>query len=195
MISNKTKRMLYLLDGMVEKCELCSLYQNGRAKPYWTENYEGYFIVGEAPGKDEIANGEPFIGKAGSILWDIMNSYGYKKEQFLMINSVNCRPVVAKRNGKPTEEQMHTCREWISKYLGVLKPFRGILLGSYAAQTMLNIKDSVIAFNASVATIRMNDINTPLVPVIRSVHPAYSIYSEEGKVLLEESVKALKMLR
>lgn len=197
MIDKKKYRMLVLIDNMISQCTECKLYINGRSKPYWHKNDDGdvpsYVLIGEAPGKDEILNNEPFVGKAGSILWSLMEEYGFKKEQFLVINSVNCRPINGNKNGKPLPEEMSCCKKWLNMYINTLVPLRGILLGSYAQQTILNENESVIQTNAGIGLMRLNNFNTPLLPLVRSVHPAFSIYSPEGKVLLEESIRKFKL--
>lgn len=199
MSDKKKYRMLKLLDGMIAGCTKCPLYQNGRATPYWFKNENGdvpsYVIVGEAPGSNEVENNEPFVGKAGQILWRIMDQYGFKKEQFLIINSVNCRPVNGNKNGKPSPDQIIRCREWVNLYINTLMPLRGILLGSYAQQSIMNENiDSVIQNNTSITLYQTNNMNTPLIPMVRSVHPAFSIYSPEGESLLENSVKKFKLM-
>ena len=185
--------MLYLLDGMVSQCTKCDLYKNGRAKPYWTEKSE-YMIVGEAPGGDEVDRNEPFVGKAGSVLWSVMEEQGFRKEQFLIINTVNCRPVDGKKNGKPTPEQSLQCKEWLRKYFSVLQPLKIMLLGSYAVKAVLNLDMSIVANNGTVESIWLdNKFPHVAVPAIISVHPAYTIYAKEkGMELLRESVKTLK---
>lgn len=191
-MDNKTQRKLRLLDNMIGECKECPLYHNGRAKPYWTDK-SSYVIVGEAPGKTEIEENEPFIGTAGKILWDIMEKNGFKKEQFLIINAINCRPVDGNRNGKPTQEQMEICHKWVMRYINVLLPLRGILLGAYAQRSLLKEDNSVTKCNATAAPLIVENFNSPFVPVIRSVHPAYALYNEEGKRLLEESILKFKM--
>jgi len=186
-MDKKTVRMLQLLDKQVQSCERCILYKNGRAKPYWTEKAR-FAILGEAPGRDEVVNNTPFIGKAGEKFWSAMESFGLYREDFLIINSVNCRPVKDGKNGKPTDEQMDVCRMWFRKYLKVLKPSKILTLGSYAYFTLTG--------NRSI----MKDINGVLdyneefgTQVVYSVHPAYVIYNpEEGQKMLCESIKCFK---
>jgi len=194
-MENSVRRKLNLLDNMIGECFMCTLCQNGRTKPYWTED-SNYVIIGEAPGRDEVENNEPFVGKAGSILWKLMEKHGFQKEQFLIINSVNCRPMDGKKNGKPTPEQMTLCKKWLNMYLKVLMPLRGMMLGSYAQQTITNeSSNSVVLSNSAVVMMRTESLTVPFIPMIRSVHPAYSIYSPKGEELLEESILKFKLFR
>lgn len=187
-MTNKQKRMLELLDKEILKCTACGLHTNGRCKPFWTNEYQGYFICGEAPGKNEVETNEPFIGTAGNKLWECAGKFGIKKEQCFIINSANCRPVNGNKNGKPTELQRDRCREWIRKYFKVLQPNKVLLLGNYAMHTFVNEwgimqkYDENLLTNESVYGINVN--------IIRSVHPSMCIYQgDAGKNKLLKSLE------
>jgi uracil-DNA glycosylase len=186
MMTKKQIRMLELLDEMILKCEKCSLFENGRAKPYWTKNSR-YAIIGEAPGADEVKEGTPFIGKAGNILWDALGEYKLSRSDFLIINSANCRPKVGNKNGKPTKIQMERCKPWIVKYLKVIKPEKILILGNYALETMLN-EGNILERNGELT--RLDEFNCY---VYKSVHPAYCIYNKENGVdMLRKSIKIFR---
>jgi len=185
-LSDKQMKLLCLLDTQISSCRECNLYENGRAHPYWTPNSE-YVIIGEAPGLDEVEQQTPFIGRAGRILWEMMKKFELYREQFLIINSVNCRPVDGKKNGKPKDEEMQLCKKWIRKYVKVINPEKILLLGSYAIRTTTGLDESVIKNNSQL-TIYEN------FKAVKSVHPAFTIYSKGGIVLLEESIKQFKLL-
>ena len=183
----KQIRLLQLLDGQIGKCIDCNLYTNGRVKPYWTPDTK-YVALGEAPGRDEVTLNEPFIGRAGDILW---NNMTIPKKYFLVKNSVNCRPVVGNKNGKPTEEQKFHCRKWRNKYIHVLAPRTILLFGDHAISTMVPERGSVIAKNATMFYSVEFDADC-----IRSVHPAMSLYSpEKGTKLLKESITLFDKIR
>ena len=180
--------MLEILDQQISHCEFCNLYKGGRCKPYWTTDYKGYFIIGEAPGKNEVESNEPFIGNAGNHLWNIAEEFGIYKKHCFIINSANCRPVNGNKNGKPSELHRDRCRDWIRKYFKVLQPERVLLLGNYAIHTMTG-DWGVNKFypDKMFTTETIYDIN---VDVIRSVHPANCIYrGDEGKEKLRKSFK------
>lgn len=184
MMNSKQYRMLELLKDGINRCELCSLHTGGRCNPYFTEEAK-YAILGEAPGRNEVEQNTPFIGIAGKHLWTIMNEYGFRREEFLIVNCVNCRPVDGKKNGKPTIEQIETCRDWVRKFIKVLEPKAIISLGNYAMYHTYNNANGILSINSRV--IQYYGISTVL-----SVHPSLCIYrGEEGKKLLSESVKKL----
>ena len=182
-MTDKQFRMLQLLDEQILSCTKCALHCNGHAKPFWCEDSR-YVIVGEAPGKDEITKNTPFVGQAGKILWETMASYALYRKDFLIINSVNCRPVFGNKNGKPNDVQMDLCKPWIRKYLYVMESSKILLLGKYAVHTMFGDIRSIVSKNGEIVS-----SNNSTVMVI-SVHPAYCIYNENhGRKLLNESIK------
>lgn len=186
MLSKKQIRMLELLDGMVQSCEKCSLYEHGRAKPHWTEHTK-YAIIGEAPGADEVKENKPFIGKAGNALWEIMGEFKLSRRDFLIVNSVNCRPVNGNKNGKPTKIQMEACKPWIVKYLKVVKPEKVLILGNYALETMLN--EGGISSRSGELSF-LEDFGCY---AYKCVHPAYAIYNKEkGIEMLRTSIRIFK---
>ena len=185
-MNQKQTKMLHLLDKQIQQCTRCDLHENGGCKPYWTEQSK-YIILGEAPGRNEVTSNEPFIGSAGKNLWSIMAEFGLTKEDFLIINSVNCRPVNGNKNGKPTKEQMLTCRPWIRKYIKVLHPELILVLGSYPLLTLTGLK-GIMSLNGEVIHSAEFDVDT-----VMSIHPAMCIYKgEEGKQMLRESIKVFK---
>lgn len=195
LLTSKQIRMLEILDKQITSCKTCTLHENGRAKPYWTP-MSTYLALGEAPGATEVEQNEPFVGKAGEILAQIMHEQGFRKEQFLFINTVNCRPMDGNSNGKPTTMQSTACRSWIRKYMRVLDPEKIIAFGQYAIKCIDGSSGSVVSRNATTNYIKHFDgtfINEDCidVPLVYSVHPAYCIYSgQKGIDLLKKSVKS-----
>lgn len=191
-MNQKTNRMLELLIDEMSKCEKCSLKKTGGfAQPYWTQDYQGWLLIGEAPGNHEVDNQEPFIGKAGEILWTEMLRHGIKKEHCAIINSVNCRPVKknGKGNGKPTVAQQDICREWIKKFTKILQPDRILLLGGYALEDILNTK-GIRKNNANLVRSMLFDTGE-LYEMVPSVHPASLFYGngETDRQLLEIAIE------
>ncbi|MFW6014802.1 MAG: uracil-DNA glycosylase family protein [bacterium] len=188
-MTNKQKRMLELLDQQILNCSDCGLYVNGRCKPFWTPKYNGYFICGEAPGKQEIENNEPFIGSAGEKLWICMKEFNITKEECFIINSTNCRPLNGNKNGKPSQLQMDRCKLWIRKYFKVLEPQKIILLGNYALSTFLN-EWGILKFYEEDNLFTEEIIYGKNIKVVKSLHPSMCIYKGEwGKERLKDSIK------
>jgi DNA polymerase len=184
-MNQKQIRMLELLDIQIQSCEKCELCLGGRAKPHWS-NESKYVIVGEAPGSEEAQRNTPFVGPAGAILWEKMSENGYSRDDFLIINSVNCRPVSGKRNDKPSDMQMETCYPWLIKYIRVLQPAKLLILGGYALNTMLKMPIiGIMKHNAITYSFGTT-------PCVVSVHPAFALRNASGVELLSESIKKFK---
>lgn len=182
-------RMLELLDGMISNCKECKLYNGGRVKPYWTP-MSRFVAIGEAPGKQEVDDNEPFVGKAGEILGEVMSEIGFRKEEFLIINSVNCRPTDGNKNGKPTEQQTIKCKKWLRKYIKVLNPEKMISFGNIAMGTMIGKWSGILRINGTSTS--ATDLNRR---ILMSIHPAYCIYNrEDGIKKLKESIGRFKKL-
>jgi len=189
-LSNKQIRMLVLLDKMISQCTDCELHTGGRVKPYWTP-MSTLAALGEAPGKDEVDSNEPFVGKAGEILGNAMAKSGFRKDQFLIINSVNCRPVENGRNGKPKVEHIESCKKWVNKYIRVVKPEKMIAFGNFAKGSLNGSFTGIVKYNGWIEPVSSYGIH-----VVYSVHPAYCIYQGDvGKVMLKKSIEKFRDLR
>ena len=167
----------------MKTCTNCPLYEGGRCLPHWTPISE-YVIIGEAPGKDEV-NNEPFVGKAGKQLWEAMEELGFRKEQFGIINSVNCRPVDGNKNGKPTEEEQQECFQWVRKFIKIISPDKALVMGNYAKYIFTGSKMGIKRMNASSGYYSLLKL-----PLIYSVHPAVTIYDgENGRRQLRDAIR------
>jgi uracil-DNA glycosylase family 4 len=175
---------------------LCNLFKNGRAKPYWT-NTSRYGLFLEAPGKEEVIKNSPVVGKAGKKLWQALNEAGLERSDFLIVNSVNCRPLVGNKNSKPTAEENILCSAWARKYIRIVKPYKMLIMGSYAINSFNKIvggeilpTGSMVENNSKTIFLKIFDIGIHLVV---SVHPSYSLYNPViGKQLLEQSINIFK---
>lgn len=186
-MTRKQYRMLMLLNKKLEDCQRCSLFNNGRCLPSFTTCSE-YVVIGEAPGENEVKQNTPFIGTAGKHLWTIMNNNGFSRDEFLIINTVNCRPVKGNRNGKPTFNQIERCSDWLRKYIRVMKPKAMITLGNYAMSAVINEVSGIMSLNGKVVESKKYDTS-----IVLSVHPSVCIYSgAQGQEMLDFSVKRLK---
>lgn len=185
MLTKKQYRMLELLSDMIESCKDCGLWTGGCCPPYFTPKSK-YLIIGEAPGKDEITEEQPFVGKAGKILWNIMDEYNLKKSRFAIINSVCCRPIKGDdRNGKPTESQILECNQWLKKLIIILEP-RNILCLGNSALWIFERRYGITEYNGIHRKLKNTTITY-------SVHPAYAIYNKEiGLKYLKKGIRKFK---
>jgi uracil-DNA glycosylase family 4 len=189
-------KLLNLLDSQVQSCTKCNLYSNGRSKPYWA-NTSQYGLLLEAPGKEEVVQNTPVVGSAGNKLWAELHEVGLERSDFLIVNSVNCRPVVENKNGKPTVEQTILCSDWVRKYLRIVKPTKMLVMGRYAIESFNRIvggemlpTDSIVNNNGKITFVSFFDLQ---IHIVVSVHPAFCIYRpEKGIQALKHSIEVFK---
>jgi uracil-DNA glycosylase len=133
-------------------------------------------LIGEAPGKNEIMQGEPFVGRAGKILMDKFQQHGFTRENFLILNSTNCRPVLLKegkvRNGKPTMNQIEACREHNDFYIQNSGVKYIMTLGNYAQSLFTRMTGNITQRVGNVISAYDDK------QVYINYHPAATIYDQ-----------------
>lgn len=95
-------------------------------------------VIGEAPGADEDAQGEPFVGRAGQLLNKILEATGFQREEVFILNILKCRPPA---NRNPLPEEVEKCRPYLEKQLKIIDPKLILLLGRVAAESLLKTKE------------------------------------------------------
>ena len=189
MLSQRQIRLLQLLDIQVKTCQKCQLSGNGTAIPHWTPNSR-YAIIGEAPGYNEVRTETPFVGAAGKILTDMLGEIGFRRSEFLIINSVQCRPVDGNRNAKPNEMQLKVCQDYVRKYINIINPEKILCLGNYAKYIFTGDITGVLRQRGTFRDLLLKEREYP---VLFTIHPAYCIYNEEdGIPLLREDIQLFK---
>lgn len=121
--------------GNCTRCELSA----GRSKVvHTTGNFNAELMfVGEAPGADEDAQGEPFVGRAGQLLTKIIEGIGMRREDVCIGNINRCRPP---GNRKPTLPEAHTCRPFLLREIAVIRPKVIVVLGNTAFHNLMDTK-------------------------------------------------------
>ena len=124
-----------------------------------------------------------------------MDKFGLRKEEFAIINSIQCRPVTKTgANGKPTMDDLENCRTWIRKFIRILEPHKILILGNYAKAVIedSNTIGGIMSINSTAAS---NNVFVRETHVVYSVHPSMCIYKgKEGERMLEKSIKVFKEL-
>lgn len=131
----KNAKDLQQIADIISKCQLCPLYKTktkdvpGVGNP----NSEIMFI-GEAPGKDEDLKGEPFVGRAGQFLTEMIESIGLKRRDVFIANTVKHRPP---GNRDPLPEEKEACLPYLLRQIEIIKPKLVVLLGKHSMETFL----------------------------------------------------------
>jgi DNA polymerase len=123
-------------------CTRCPLHRLGRKQiVFGVGNPDAELMfVGEGPGADEDAQGEPFVGRAGQLLNNMISAMGLRREDVYIGNVVKCRPP---QNRTPEREECETCSPFLMRQIAVVRPKIIVALGAVAAKTLLGINDSM----------------------------------------------------
>ena len=139
-------------------------------------------FIGEAPGADEDASGEPFVGRAGQLLTKIIQTMGYRREDVYIANVLKCRPDTPGQqfgNRPPTTHEMETCRPYLFEQIAIVQPKAIVALGATAVRGLLDKQ-------APMKELRGHWHDYQGVPVMATYHPSYllrnQLPSEKRKV-------------
>ena len=156
--------VLAAIRDLIGDCQRCRLAK-GRNKIVFADGDANaqLMFVGEGPGADEDAQGEPFVGRAGQLLNNMINAMGVKREQVYIANVVKCRPP---QNRTPEPDEANTCMQFLWKQIDVVRPEVMVLLGSTAATYLLGRKASLASLRGRIHDVRGSK-------TIVTYHPAY----------------------
>jgi len=158
----------------VQGCEKCGLAQTRTKTVFGTGSPEARIVfVGEGPGHEEDISGEPFVGKAGNLLTDmIVKGMGLKREDVYICNVVKCRPP---GNRTPATQEIAACKDYLLRQIEIIRPQAIVALGAAAAQTLLGKPDSIGRLRSrwhDFYTSGSSLIGEPI-PLMPTYHPAY----------------------
>lgn len=124
-------------------CTRCKLHKQGRKQiVFGVGNPEAdLMFVGEGPGADEDAQGEPFVGRAGQLLNNMIKAMGLRREEVYIANVVKCRPP---GNRTPERDECETCSPFLMRQIAVIKPKVIVALGAVAARNLLAINAPMV---------------------------------------------------
>jgi uracil-DNA glycosylase family 4 len=129
------------LDSMICTCVRCPLgYTRNKFVFGVGDPHADVVLIGEAPGAEEDAQGEPFVGRAGQLLNKILEAVGMRREEVYICNIIKCRPP---ENREPLPLEMETCVPYLWKQLELIKPKIIFCLGRVAAQVLLKTNDGL----------------------------------------------------
>jgi uracil-DNA glycosylase family 4 len=139
-------------------------------------------FVGEAPGRDEDLQGEPFVGRAGQLLTKIIEAMGLTREQVYITNVILCRPPA---NRLPEPDEVATCQPFLRQRIAAVRPKVIVALGSLAAQTLLGTNRGITALRG-----RFHDAGH--YRVMPTFHPAYLLRNPAAKREVWEDMKLVR---
>jgi DNA polymerase len=179
------RQALEVLAETVARCTRCTGLAAARTQTVFGVGQVNAQLcfVGEAPGADEDAQGEPFVGAAGQLLNRIIAACGFRREEVYICNIIKCRPP---GNRTPQADEAANCREYLDQQLDLVKPRFICALGGTAAKHLLNTERSVGQLRRQFHSYRG-------IPVVCTYHPAFLLphRSPEKKRDVWEDMKML----
>jgi len=162
------------LRAQVLACTRCELHKQRTQAVFGVGNRAAqWLIIGEAPGADEDRQGEPFVGRAGKLLDNMLLAIALKREEVYIANIVKCRPP---NNREPSPEEARSCAPYLARQIALIKPKIILAVGRVAAQNLLKTDRPVGTLRGK----RFKYADTDI-PVIVTYHPAYLLRSPQEK--------------
>ena len=139
-------------------------------------------FVGEGPGQTEDEQGEPFVGRSGSVLDDALGEAGLLREEVRITNCVRCRPP---ENRDPTTEELANCRGYLHSEISAVDPTLVITLGKVPSQHLLDRSVAITTEAGDIVETRFGDRAQRL---LLSVHPAATLYDRSQRETFFETI-------
>jgi DNA polymerase len=176
---------LATLNDMICTCVKCPLGHT-RTKFVFGVGNPGatLMLVGEAPGADEDAQGEPFVGRAGQLLNKILEAIGFRRDDVYICNILKCRPP---SNRKPQAEEVEHCLPYLRKQIQLVRPVLILCLGLTAAENLLGTTESL-------GRLRGRTLSYEGTAVMVTYHPAALLRNPNWKRPTWEDVQAARAL-
>jgi len=154
-------------------CTRCRLHKQGRKQiVFGVGNPKAdLMFIGEAPGADEDQQGEPFVGRAGQLLNNMIKAMGLRREDVYIANIIKCRPP---GNRTPERDECDTCSPFLMRQIAVIQPKVIVALGAVAAKTLL-------AINAPMAELRGRWYDFRGTKLAVTYHPAFLLRDPRQK--------------
>lgn len=167
------------------ECGRCQLGKTRTNLVFGVGNPEARLVfVGEAPGRDEDLQGEPFVGEAGQLLTKIIQAMGFRREEVYICNVLKCRPP---NNRNPQPSEVEQCHPFMLRQVKAIGPAVVVALGTFAAQTLLQTKEPISRLRG-----RFHDYHG--IPLMPTFHPAFLLRNAEKKREVWEDMQQVMRL-
>jgi len=159
-------------EAIGDNCTRCKLHKGRTKLVFGVGNPKAELVfVGEGPGRDEDLQGEPFVGRAGKLLTQMIEAMSLRREDVYICNVVKCRPP---ENRLPEKDEIITCSPFLMRQLAVIQPKVICCLGSCSAQTLLQTTQGISRFRGEWFDFRGSKL-------IATYHPAYLLRNPNAK--------------
>ncbi len=164
--------LLAEMAGVARACEKCRLAKTRTNVVYGVGNPNAdLMFIGEAPGRDEDLKGEPFVGRAGQLLTDIIKAMKLTRDDVYIANVIKCRPP---ENRNPDPDELEECRPFIRRQIEIIRPKVIVTLGKFALQSLMERSYAITAARGQ--WLEYNGVK-----VMPTYHPAYLLRNPAAK--------------
>ncbi|MFI5365923.1 MAG: uracil-DNA glycosylase family protein [Candidatus Binatia bacterium] len=162
-------------------CRRCKLWPGRTHIVFGVGNPQAQLMfVGEGPGRDEDLQGEPFVGRAGQLLTEIITKgMKLRREDVYIANVVKCRPP---ENRNPEPDEIAACQPFLLRQVELVQPKVLVALGTFAAQTLLGLR-------VPISRLRGHWYDYHGIKLMPTLHPAYLLRNPNDKRLVWEDIK------
>ena len=184
-MSTQTEDSIEKVAGEVVLCTKCRLCRTRKhAVPGEGSTTARVVFVGEAPGEQEDNQGRPFVGAAGKLLTELIESLGLRRDDVYITNIVKCRPP---NNRPPRKDEAQACRPYLERQIALIQPRVICPMGNSAIHELMKTEDSVTALHG----IPFEVDSFTYFPLY---HPAAALYTFSLKKVMEEDFRKLGAL-
>jgi DNA polymerase len=171
------------LQALVQSCTRCKLCETRTQTVFGVGPHTApLMVVGEGPGADEDAQGEPFVGRAGKLLDEMLKAIGRsRRDNVFIANVVKCRPP---GNRDPQPDEAEACRPYLETQIRLLRPRLIVALGRVAAQRLLQTDEALARLRGP-----LHHYGPERTPLFITYHPAYLLRSPREKAKSWEDLK------
>ena len=165
------------LQDTAAACQACDLCGHRKKSVFGVGDVQAdWMVIGEAPGEDEDAQGEPFVGPAGQLLDNMLKAVGLNRQAqgqggVYITNTVKCRPA---GNRNPTAEELATCAPYLMRQVALVQPKVILAMGRFAVQSVLQTTEPIGKLRGQLHSYQG-------VPVVVTYHPSYLLRSPADK--------------
>jgi len=171
--ADERRTRLALLADEARSCTKCGLHEQRQQAVFARGNpFSEVCFVGEGPGAEEDARGEPFVGAAGQLLDKMIAAMGYRRDDVYICNIVKCRPP---NNRKPEPAEMATCTPFLTAQLGLIRPRVIVALGATAVQGLIGTTEGITRLRGKWKLYKGS------IPIMPTFHPAYLLRNPPAK--------------
>lgn len=180
------------ISRLIKKCNKCKISKKRKNTIPGDGSLDSKIIfIGEAPGYKEDIVGKPFVGRAGKIFDELLNTIGIKREKIFITNVLKCRPP---KNRNPLKIEIENCKKYLDLQIELIKPKIIVTLGNFATLYIFNkynLKyETISKVHGKIYAVKTDIRDIFIIPFF---HPAISIYNPNKKNILIKDFKKLEL--